>query len=177
MKLSKIPKHIWLGVVLPLVLVGLGVWRLWPKIEEYRGEDERGAIGALEFLCTNNESHLDILDTLWSALSPDSSQTPQRPVGTTEVMPKGTNNFGYTFIAIWDLRPPEGDLKRVELLFYCAYPANYDWRHRRTIFIAKGSSSQAVRFGIDNGGKPVLKWSEESKLAEPVEWPTLIGDN
>ena len=40
MKLSKIPKHIWLGVLLPFLLVGLGTWRLWPEFDEYRGSDE-----------------------------------------------------------------------------------------------------------------------------------------
>ena len=47
MKLSKIPKHIWLGVLLPLVLVGLGAWRLWPIVEEYREKDELLALDAL----------------------------------------------------------------------------------------------------------------------------------
>lgn len=49
---SKIPKHIWLGVVLPLVLVGLGIWRLGPKIEEYRREDENKAMSSLITLST-----------------------------------------------------------------------------------------------------------------------------
>ena len=43
MKRPKIPRHIWMGVVLPLVLVGLIIWRLWPVIEEFRGQDVRDA--------------------------------------------------------------------------------------------------------------------------------------
>ena len=49
-KLSKIPKHIWWGVFLPLVLVGLGIWRFWPYIEEYRAEDEREASDSLTLI-------------------------------------------------------------------------------------------------------------------------------
>ena len=36
-----LPKHIWFGVVIPVVLVVCGTWRLWPLIEKYRGEEER----------------------------------------------------------------------------------------------------------------------------------------
>ena len=162
MKLSKIPKHIWLGVLLPLVLVSLGAWQWWPEIEEYRARDERGALGCLTLLDSDFDINMSAWEPLPSALANSDSAPDPQPVGAAEVMPKGTDNYGYKFIVIWRIRPPKGKLKNAPSSFYCAYPANYDWRHKRTFITA---ISYRV-LSTDNGGKPITEWPTEEEIAE-----------
>ena len=84
--LSKIPKHIWWGVVLPLVLVGLGVWRLWPMIEEYREADEREAVAQLNVV------------TMWGGLP--------WPSNTNDFIFAAYNRDQYVLVTMKSAKPP-----------------------------------------------------------------------
>ena len=45
---------------------------------------------------------------------------------------------------------------------FCAYPAEYNWRHRRTFI----TNEDFLVFSVDNGGKPVTDWPSDAELAE-----------
>ena len=156
MKLSKIPKHIWWGGLLPIVLVGLGIWRLWPEIEEYRAKDERLAV---EFLI----DHSDYLRC-------------SKCTGFNNIRAfKGIDTWGYQVVAIHSESllglTSIGRIERhfdctnkrhVNTVGYCAYPIEYDWRHRNTFLLLCPDNI----FHIDNGGKPVTEWPTDDELAE-----------
>ena len=155
------------------------MWRLWPVLEEYRLAEEREAKAGLHFLLFGYDSDWtvdwDALNLGMDMSSPDprihifwltthlSPTSPQPQL----VIPKGEPYHGYRFLAIREVSSPSGTVQPPTRFFYCAFPATYDWRHRRT-FIA----DQDLRiYGFDNGGKPILKWPEESTLAgAPESW-------
>ncbi len=171
---------------MPLVLVGVGIWQWWPEFEEWRWEDEREAINSLDRVHMFYE-----FDTL------DNSVTTVVSWGFTEINlyvinmkgqsfslpePEHSPTNAYYFVAVRhnisndskadgnsnEIGPKTAgpDSRRVT---FCAYPAKYDWRHQRTFFIAEWSSHEYLMYGIDNGGMPILEWSEESKKAEKVD--------
>ena len=147
--------------MLPLVLVGLGVWQLWPLFVEYRGADEFGAMEQLRVdlpvatcgFCKGYDDHEGIM--------------------TTE-------QYGYQYRPVMSNespRIPEGDFDfeecrtehHLSIRGYCAYPIQYDWRHRST-FIA---DRDGFIFSVDNGGKPVTEWPTDAEIAErftEVNW-------
>ena len=117
-KLSKIPKHIWLGVVLPIVLVGLGIWRLWPVFVEYRAEDERMARQTLVMVTAVTSISDQPTDFLITE-------------HVSELPPKEYLMLihGYHFHG------------------FCAWPKRYDWRHKHTFIINERATIYAVDNG------------------------------
>ena len=189
--LSKIPKHIWWGVVLPLVLVGLGVWRLWPTVEEYRAEDERAAriwldaLANLETKYRGRDADGNGVRDFWTAdvvgllkgVAPNASF----PIHGADaaplrlLTPSPTPFRGYLFVALkrdMSSVPPENYLQdtdksdrkvhHLSRFAFCAYPAQYDWRHRKTFIVNQDN----VVYAVDNGGKPITEWPSETELAE-----------
>ena len=194
MKLSKIPKHIWWGVLLPLVLVGLGGWRLWPEIEEYRLEYETSAIIHLRHLALLEIAFLHAnydgngVKDFWTAdvaglvqsypflKNPyvqdfqEADVAPLKP-GVAEPVPFG----GYLFLALerdTSIVPPEQyrqdtdqsgrKVHHLSKFAFCAYPAMYDWRHRRTFIVNQGQ----VIYAVNNDGNPITEWPTDKELAE-----------
>ena len=157
MKLSKIPKHIWWFVVLPLVLFGLGIWQWWPEFEKYRGEDERGAITALNNLYLSYYPPGPPYEVIYLPA------IVQHAISQGEIeSPTETPSHGYSFLAIRNASSPKGNTQSPGQHVFCAYPATYDWRHRRTFI-----TNQFPRiFSIDNGGDPVTEWPTDEELAE-----------
>ena len=43
---------------------------------------------------------------------------------------------------------------------FCAYPAEYDWRHRRTFIIKQ----DLLVYATNNGGQPVTEWPTDAGL-------------
>ena len=191
MKLAKIPKHIWWAVFFPLVLVGLGIWRLWPEIEEYRGEDEREAISSLSLVAHVEDSFKrgdhdtngvkdfwtgDVSDLFRLYNSTGNVTVAEADIAPlTPLVPQPVPWNGYYFVALKRDRssvPPEEyqqvtdkSGRRVHHLSrfgFCAYPARYDWRHRRTFIINQGWTI----FSVNNGGKPVTDWPTDEELAD-----------
>ena len=154
MKLSKIPKHIWWGMAFPLVLVSLGIWRIWPKCEEYILFDQRAAKNNLFLLRADSCWVSGVLHEM-RILSTDL----RAEAVPLESSAKGLGPFhGYYFIAfICDNSIPLAFSRT----FYCAYPSKQDWRHRRTFIINESSL-----FSIDNGGRPITIWPTEKALTE-----------
>ena len=155
-KLFKIPKHIWWGVFLPLVLVGLGIWQLWPKFEEYREEDERLVLSALRDItvitrCVDcngfNDEGKEYGLLVWAGYK----FMPLQQGGSSE--PSGERNL------IREINCK--DVHDISVFGYCAFPIEYDWRHRRTII-----SNGDVLLSVDNGGKPVTEWPTVKELTE-----------
>ena len=185
MRLSKFPKHIWWGVLLPIVLVGLGIWRLWPWIEEYRAEEERKAINNLIRLTI--DPNAGNTGPWWRGringygVGIDLQVVNAKRVPQSLPTPEYAPTNGYYFVTIRNESSPEstevdpGNMINLQDLdsnpsriLFCAYPSDYDWRHRRTFFWIKDGNHFGI-FGLDNGGKPILEWSKESKLAEEVD--------
>ena len=183
MNLSTIPRHIWWGVVLPIVLVGLGVWRLWPLVENYRAEDEKEAIQGLETIWLTSRPYALLRDYAYLLFDPDDEEyakftfctsnvagmlgdklTPELrrlaeadAVPLNPISPQPVAFHGYFFLAM------EGNNRS-----FCAYPAEYDWRHKHTFII----KSFKVIYSIDNGGKPISEWPMANERAErfSVAW-------
>ena len=154
MNLSKIPKHIWLGIALPLVLVGFGIWRWWPEFEEHWKADERMAAINLNFWGWDDEPRLNSKGRM--------------TYRTSEA-------YGYVFTPIerndssvtcGQFCPEEttrcSHVVQQLTIGYCAYPAEHDWRHKHTLI--KGISDQI--YGIDNGGMKISEWPTDEELAD-----------
>ena len=60
MKLAKFPRYIWYGVICPLLLGGVLIWRVWPKFEDYMARDERNAMNGLQQLGMNQVLYREI---------------------------------------------------------------------------------------------------------------------
>ena len=130
--LSKIPKHIWWGVFLPIVLVGLGIWRLWPVFVEYRDEDERMVREMLNMVTAIPISHHNT-----------NYRVPEE-VKEIPLEKHLTQTHGYY------------------ILGFCAWPKQYDWRHKNTFII----NEHATIYSVDNGGKLITNWPTDEELAE-----------
>ena len=168
MKLSKFPKHIWLGVVLPLVLVGLGIWRFWPVFVEYRYADESKAQSLLYSLTRLSQCNecggihersenfmAKTLDELAAKMHGHAEYAYIRIMREPNIL-ISTDKDSLQFKADRCSRN-----RGVAFVGYCAYPIKYDWRHRQT-FIC----TEKQIFSVDNGGKPIFKWPSDAELAE-----------
>ena len=202
MDLSKIPRHIWWGVVLPLILVGLGLWRLWPVLGEYRGADE---CKALETLCLiakaehaflGKDGDMNGVNDFWTGdvggvfqRGPKLWRPPFIRADAAPWKPQGFKPVpfqGYYFVALKrdksskpavdyqeDTDKSGRKVHHLSRFGFCAYPARYDWRHRLTFIINEDS----VGYSIDNGGKPLTEWPLKGELAEHfTAWISTIGD-
>ena len=140
MKLSKIPKHIWWGVALPVVLVGLGIWRLAPVIEYYRAEDERTARVRLLI------SMARVINASQRARAQENDypRVTVKVCATNLLTGNPTLYHGYYVDGL------------------CAYPERYDWRHKYTFII----SEDATIYAVDNGGEPITEWPTDEDLAK-----------
>ena len=54
---------------------------------------------------------------------------------------------------------------------FCAYPAEYDWRHRRTFIVTRGKI-----WSVDNGGSPVTTMPSDTELAENFSRVSLFDE-
>ena len=155
-KSPKIPKHIWWGVLLPVVLVGLGVWRLWPKIEEYMSKDERMA---MEFLINHSDKprckECTGFNNILAFKGIDAMGYQVAPIHSDSL-------WGVTSIGRIERHYDCTNERHVNTVGYCAYPIVYDWRHRNTFLLLWPKNV----FHIDNGGKPVTEWPTDEELAE-----------
>ena len=60
---------------------------------------------------------------------------------------------------------------------FCAYPAEYDWRHKLT-FIINQEQPDYNLYSIDNGGKPITEWPTDEELTEQfTRWPEPYQQN
>ena len=177
MKVPLIPRHVWFGVLIPLVLMGFGIWRWWPEIEEYRQRDEREAQVILRSISAG--SRCNACGGLHES---------QEPEGMEKVLngyiARCQGDAEYAYIRI--MRQPGflvgidngGLLSRADRCWigrknafvgFCAYPIKFDWRHRRT-FICNGREF----YSVENGGKPVTQWPKYNELSNPfTEHPEL----
>ena len=179
---------------MPLVLVGLGVWRLWPRIEKYRAKDEEAAVIGLKwiaslnlFYSTQNSSDLeegsvveywtdDVVGVFRGNLNTRRRTLAEADAAPlTPLIPKPVPFHGYYFLALereYTDFPPEAypqdasksDRKVLNLdgFAICAYPAEYDLRHRRTFIV----DQDWIVYSVNNGGKPVTEWPTDAELAE-----------
>ena len=165
MKLSKIPKHIWWGVLLPIVLVGLGIWRLWPKIEEYRREDEREAVSVLSDFGSGGYHLYDgtSISRMIIMGKRHTSGPFQSPFNGYHLVTIQRDNANSMLEEYQQNTDAVGlSILDSDVYGFCAYPVQYDWRHRRTFIVNR---SQKI-FSLDNGGKPVTEWPSDEELAE-----------
>ena len=187
MKLSGIPRRTWYGILFPLVLVFLGVWLLWPKIENYRLREERSVMRGLQHLGLNEVVFRELdrdgnkVYDFWTGdvadlekVRPDEVRSIAR-ADTAPLEPRVSQPVpfhGYYFEVLKrDLssgkveeyqQDTDGSGRKVHHFFrygICAYPAEYDWRHRRTFII-----NEAGLYSVDNGGKQVVEWPSQATL-------------
>ena len=193
MKLSKIPKHIWWFVVLPLVLVGVGGWRLWPVLVVYRWYEERiirvrfTLIAVAERDYKAKDLDKNGINDFWTAdlsglyekglrdidvAHADAAPlhplvaTPVPIVGYLFVAMKRTNQsdaFGAKFPVKTDVTGNTDH--HLNTWAFCAYPAEYDWRHKHTYIF----NEKAKIYRIDNCGEPVTEWPPGKQLTERWE--------
>ena len=195
-KLSAIPRHIWFGVFIPLVFLGTGVWRLWPTFMDYLVQDEHAAIGWLQVLALHeiDFAHYDRdgngFHDFWTG----------DIAGLLQVGNPIYHNFkihtdsaplnspvpieGYYLVPLKrdrsvdtpeDYRRTPDTTGRKTLhpsrFGFCAYPAQYDWRHRLTFII----NQERFVYAIDNGGKPVTEWPSDEDFLELFEHAPRIA--
>ena len=196
MKLIKIPKHIWWGVLLPLVLVGLGMWQWWPEIERYRTADERKAVDGLYVICKTNH-HYEIAlgidddvegkNTLWTkdvigvfreTLKPQERKLAEADAAPLKpITPQPVPFHGYLFQTVDRENPPEP----TTVVRYYSYSGNME---RKMLYFSHQAfcafpavydwrhrmtfiiNEDYTIYAIDNGGKPVTAWPTEKDLAE-----------
>ena len=190
MKFSKIPKHIWFGLLIPIVLVGLGSWRMYPVYKSYKDRDARDVDLALQSISAVNDMRTwsygtvhpywtgDVLGvyTLTGKRSGFVKLLSEADVAPLAPLPHDPVPYhGYFFLALDrdnSTIPPE-EYRKVEdksgrkvlnhdRFGFCAFPSEYDWRHRLTFIV----NEDDVVYGIDNGGKPVTEWPPDEELAE-----------
>ena len=188
------PRHIWFGVVIPVILVLGGTWRLWPLIEKYRGEEEREVPANLRLIAADAYGHTFKVKYdhyryshpyyLWSGdvaelaqLSPRHVTRAMAEADAAPVSPLVTKPIplhGYYFLAIAydpltkgrDGQEPGANGSglgpyRRSRGYFCAYPADYDWRHRQTFII---NETRQI-YSVDNGGDPVTPWPGKEVLS------------
>ena len=181
MQLFKIPKHIWCAVIIPIALIAVGLWRLWPLIEDYRLEEEANAVtgfyhwypaawtSTLKIAGQNQQRVVYLqVENRNTANTPHLYLTPIVPQPELP-LPEWTQYYGYHFIVVCNPPSSGGKTKPPQYPFLCAFPATYDWRHRRT-FITNVSN---VMFGVDNGGKQITEWPTESEISNDFRWMSL----
>ena len=179
MTLKKIPKHIWYGVVLPVVLVGLGTWQLGPRIKSYIEEYEYSATEVLKLLARDQETFRDSdrdkngVQDYWTGDVADLLVASHGPSFS------GASRFyGYYFITMKldsSSLPPEvyqqdtdatgREVHHLNRFGFCAYPREYGWRTKHSFIINETN----VVFRVNNGGKPVTEWPTDEELAERWE--------
>ena len=159
----KIPKHVWYWVVLPLALLSLAVWRLWPYVEEYRAAKEDDAAAALNTLMyTTNCNLCGGLDyTVGEDLGTD--------VSGYRLTPLARNDSSEIELARQAALTFCGGPHEYAVKGFCAYPATYDWRHRKTLII----NQEGWVYTTNNGGQPISKWPNDREFSEQyiLHWP------
>lgn len=199
MKLSKVPKHIWWGIVLPAVLLGLGFWQFWPSLEEYWEKEDRKAVDGLfrlyedsEFSWGMNCTFIDEEETYYYWTGDVSKVLKFRGIESPEdyglaladvapmdpLEPQPVPFHGYYFVALErdnSTQPPEDyRLMADESGLKVYHPSRF-------AFCAYPANSnwrhgltyiinqEGVVYSIDNDGKPVTEWPTNEELTGKFE--------
>ena len=127
-------------------------------VEEYRGADEREALGALRDLTV-----LFHCSTCNGFFVDDDENNGLNGLAGYVFTPLQQED--YSAASEENILPEDSICKTSHdesAIGYCAYPMDYDWRHRKTFICKEGK----VVYSVDNYGKPVKKWPRDSELSE-----------
>ena len=190
MKLPKIPNHLWYAAIIPVALLGVAFWQLWPGIEKYRSANEQLTIRYLDSLGLAQRDFYwgdidnngvkdfwtgDIVGLFPNAIDPEEPilKADAAPLVATEEEPTPLN--GYYFAVLErdnSCTPPQtyqqdtdGSgrmVSNVDRSGFCAYPATYNWRHHLTFIL----NEDGLIYCTDNGGKRISEWPTQIELTE-----------
>ena len=167
--------------MLPLVLVGLGIWRLWPEFVEYWVKDEREAMSSLTLVAHVEDSFKrgdhdtngvkdfwtgDVSDLFRLYNSAGNVTVAEADIAPlTPLVPQPVPWNGYYFVALskgpdsyHEMHDYQTDtdnsgrkVHSKRRFGFCAYPAEYGLTGNFTFII----NEENTVFRIDNGGKPL----------------------
>ena len=139
-----------------------GTWKR-STVEPFRHRQPKGP--ATVILCLQPPRHVS---TLLKRRLAEADATPVKPI-----VERPVPLHGYYFVALrvgsqWGnpflyRQDTDGTGRKVHnqnSLGFCAYPAVYDGRHRRTFIINEGN----VIYSLDNEGKPITIWPSKAEL-------------
>ena len=184
--------------MLPLALVGLGIWRLWPKIEEYRVKDERAALRVLEYFASINADYSNFNKSIndrtedgdyWTGdvagLFRGNPGTANEPLAKADaaplspLVPKPAPYHGYYFVAVkrdGSIHPPQAyGIKTDESGRKVLNPSRFaicaypaEYGWRHRLTFVINERFFVTAF--DNGGTPIIEWPSRNELTEqPTE--------